>query len=229
LIKININGNGAIKAIQGLRRDLFEIETIGKVLYHASSVIWIKHIKDRLHESTGASAYEYSLNRTMFELDPDFVNGMVTHDWALQTEAQRRTPGGYKKGNITKKIESAIKASPPIKGDGYIAVGIANIDLLNSLAGLTGTNAKIEIWRVLQFGTGLFNPFGPKAVVRTGNQVFFSSKTGNGIQTQKTVNPGFRGREYFVRLDGDIHRDDVDVKQYIIEYMKRITKKYSFK
>jgi len=194
MININIDGSGAISAIRGLRRDLEEVDTIGKILRNAVTAIWIPNITKRLKVPTGTSGYEFSLNKTMNELDPDFVSSLSSSAWANQVEAERKIPGGYQKGEITKSIEGAIKPSSPIKG------------------------------------TGVYNPYNRHMIIRTGNQVFFDSTgDGGGVATPVTKNAGFKGRGYFVQLDGDFHSADYSIKFAIFDYMKKMLAKYNFK
>lgn len=165
----------------------------------------------------------------MYDLDPGFVNSLATQAWAMQTEADRRLPGGYKRGKITSDISDAIKSSEVISDDGFVAVGIADIEDLNAVAGIMGKGSDVEIWRILQFGYGVDSPYGGHAVQRIGNQVFYSTVLGRGIHTNITINKGFKGREYFVRLDGDIYSSDYAVVNYIMDYLKYQLNRYSFK
>jgi len=229
MISITIDSSGVKKAIANLEKSLNRTDTVGRILQYASSVIWIPLVLSRLDNRTGKSNYREELDRTMFDLDSEFANKFRQNDRFNLTEAQRRTESGYVEGEITESIKSAIKPSQPIKGYGYIAVGIGDIDLLNQLAGPIGRNSAYSIWEILQWGTGVYNPKNGSPVIRNGVQVFFNRNIGKGVIVKKTTNPGFKGREYFVQLDGDIHKADYSVMQYVVGYMKKQVEKYSYK
>lgn len=226
-IELTFDSSGVEKAIENLKRDLTEVETIGKILYHAASAIWIPRIQERLFQRTGASGYETDLAKTMEELDPDFVKRLGNQSgWANRTEAERRN---YQRGEITSKISNAIKASLPIKGGGVIAVGIGDLNLLNEIMASDPKGEEgYKIWQILQWGTGQYVP-GGSPVLRIGKQVFFYNEFQKGVLAYQTVNPGFAGREYFVQLDGTIHESDYISREYVLKYMRKIVKKYSYK
>lgn len=226
-IELTFDSSGVEKAIENLKKDLTEIDTVGKILYHAASAIWVPRIQERLFNRTGKSGYEDDLDKTMNELDPDFVKKLGNRSgWADRTEAERRN---YHRGEITSKISNAIKASLPRKGGGVIAVGIGDLNLLNEImvSDQKGEDG-YKIWEILQWGTGQYIP-GGAPVLRMGKQVFFYNQFQQGVLAFQTINPGFAGREYFVQLDGTFHESDYISRDYIIKYMKGIVKKYSYK
>jgi len=230
MIKLEIDGSGALSAIKKLRNGLLGVDMMGRILEHATSAIWIPLIVGRLNKSTATTAYENELDQSLQQLDKDFADWVDPYGtWTYQPEWKRRIAGGYRKGEITDNIESAIRASTPIAGEGYIAVGIGDISLLNDLAPIIGENSHFHIWEILQWGTGVYSPKGGSPIVRTGKQIFFDRKQDKGVMAYQTVNPGFRGREYFVQLDGDIHKADYAVRDYVLRYMRKIVKKYSYK
>lgn len=228
-IQIDIDISGVVKAVKGLQHSLLDAETMGRILQYASSVIWIPNVFERLDKSTAKSGYEKELDKTLYELDKEFVLKHPNRRYFTMTEAERRTRnGGYQKGEITANIKSVIDVSEPIAGEGYIAVGIGDRDLLNQVAGAIG-NTDIPIWEVLQWGTGIYNPKSGSPVIRVGLQVFFHRKVGKAVAVKRTKNPGFEGRQYFVQLDGNIHQADYSVVDYVTRYMRRMLKRYSYK
>lgn len=224
MIDIKIDGKGAEEAIRNLKRFLSEVDTIGAVLHFAASAIWVPKIQSRLDIPTARTNYRDNLKKTMNDLDPGLVSRAATKNWANKTEEERR---GYKEGEITNAIKEAIEPSEPMVGQGFIAVGIANMNLLNSLVPHIETG-KYKIWQILQWGTGMYDPGDSKPIVRKGNQVFFDQRTQQGVMTYQTTNLGFKGREYFVQLDGDIHMSDYETVDFVIEYMQKKIKKYSY-
>jgi len=225
--QLTIDGSGVLKAANALEKALLSAETMGRVLEYASAAIWIPLIQNRLERHTGTSGYESELDVTMYDLDPTFA-AKYTPSGGWSTEAERRIPGGYQRGEITKSIEKAIQPSPPIVGKGYIAVGIGNIDMLNALAPAIG-DTEWKIWQVIHWGTGEFNPKSRKAVVRSKPQTFYDARNKKGKTVKTTTNPGFQGRQFFVQFDGDIHRADYSVELYVMAYMAKMTKKYSYR
>lgn len=59
-------------------------------------------------------------------------------------------------------------------------------------------------------------------------QIFYDGKTGGHI-TGQTVNPGFRGREFLVQMDGTIIESDRIIATEILSYIDKSVRKYSFK
>jgi hypothetical protein len=234
MIQLKMDFSGVEEATRKLVRDLSSIHKLGRIMRFASSAIWVPNISGRLlNTDTSTSGYQAHLNKSMYQLDPAFVerlagqslNSQASIDWALQTEAERRVPGGYKPGEISQAIDSAIRASQPTKVAGIIAVGIGDIDELNNLFPILDEGRKWKLWEILQYGTGA--GAGKGDVVRVGKQIFFSEKLQRGIITRETTNPGFKGREYFVQLDGTFHESDYLTRDYIIRYMEKVVKKYS--
>lgn len=226
-INITFDASGVINAIDKVNHFLMDEETMGRILQYSASAIWIPLIEKRLFKSTKQSDYDTVLNQTMFELDEDFA--ARSPQTFYKTEGERKIPGGYRKGEITNNIRNAIAASTPFKIGGIIAIGIGDKEMLDSVAGAIGNGSKYKIWEILQWGTGTYNPQNGSPVVRYGTQVFYDTKHKKGVIVQQTVNPGFKGREYFVQLDGEIHYADYTVSNYVLKYMRRIVKKYSYK
>ena len=235
-IYLTVDSSGVEKAVKQLRKMLAEVSTMGRILQYAASAIWVPNIEDRLLSNiTTTSGYRQFLDQALSNLDPDFVARLGNASgWADRSEAERR---GYNPGEITEKISEAIKASIPVKTPGIIAVGIGNINLLNGLLNHVTGESKYKIWQILQWGTGEYVP-GGSAVIRTGKQVFFESKEQRGVLIEEgnpladkefTKNPGFKGREYFVQIDGSIHESDYVSRDYVLRYMRKIIKKYSYK
>lgn len=196
----------------------------------------VDNIKKRLNVRTGTSGYEQELKMTMKKLDQQFVNrlsGNYAVDassfsggaWANRTEAERRVKGtGYRKGIITKAIEKTIRVSEPFKVTGGIGVGIAAYDELNSLFPQLGVEDTYKLWQILNYGTGTLGA-GSSPVVRTGKQVFYNRKIRQGVLAYRTTNPGFKGREFFVKMDGSMHQADIMTRNYIFNYMREALKK----
>lgn len=228
LISMHIDMSGVKKNMQKMIHELTSKETIGRQLYLAASQKWVPNITDRLMNThTSWSGYQYELPYSLSELDPEFVNLLGNSSgWADQTEAQRRTKDGYKQGEITNAIRGAIQASQPIEEPGYIFVGIGEYNRLDNVYTIAGANMQYKIWQILQWGTGVYGPYG-SPVVRKGKQIFFHRAFGTAVMTEKTVNPGFRGREFFVQLDGSIHMSDYETVDMVMSYIVKIVKEYS--
>ena len=229
MIRIRIKHTGPDKAIDSLIRQLTHIDTMGRILHYAASVIWIPEIERRLDISTSTSGYKDFLNQSLDTLDPEFVKRLGSGDWSGMSQAERKIVGGYRPGEITDKISQAIKASLPIKTGGSIAVGIADVDLLNQvfIESEKSGEPNYKIWQVLQWGTGV--EAGGAPVIRTGKQIFFNGKTSQGVLAGVTSNPGFKGREYFVQLDGSIHKSDHITRNYVMKYITKTLKRHSYK
>lgn len=237
MINVTVNSSGVIKSWESLTKALTGVDTMGRILHYVSSALWVPSINNRLFRSTATSDYRDKLGFTFDDIDPEFVAYMGRGGaWSSKTDAERRVPGGYKQGEITANISSAIKASMPIEQSGVLMVGVASIDELNAVAGIIGTNSHYPIWQILQWGTGSFAP-GGSPVIRTGRQIFFDGDdrgvfVGAGFPkafSEATVNPGFKGREYFVQLSGEMHRNDYVTVAYVMKYISRMVKKYSYK
>jgi len=225
MIDITVDASGAIKFAEDLEKYLTEVQTIGRILQYATSVIWIPNIKTRLFKSTSKTFYQGELGQTMRQLDPDFVDRLGGGNWADVTEAERR---GYNKGEITEAISQAIKAEIADATKGHIAVGVGDLDILNSIsAGVANSEVGHSIWQILNYGTGMFVP-GGSSIIRYGKQVFFNRTLDTGVLAWKTENPGFRGREYFVQLDNTFHESDYLTRDYVIRYMANIVKRLSY-
>ncbi len=237
---ISADAGQVLKAGRGLVKALTDVDHMGRVMQYAAQAIWIPNIMGRLMKSTSTSGYEVYLDKTMFDLDKGFVERLSSPQssdaWALKTQAERKIPGGYVKGSITEAIADAIKVSPPIKTSGMIVVGIASLDELNSLFTQIKGSDKIRIWQILHYGTGVYTPGGAK-IERNKKQVYYDPKAaksdgspGAGVlASYGTSNKGFRGREFFVQLDGTFHESDYATRSYILKYMKKAVEKYSYK
>lgn len=228
LISLNIDLSSVVENVRSMINDLSSPDTMGKQLYIAASQKWIPNIHDRLmNTNTSTSGYRSELSYSMSELDPEFV-ALIGNDsgWADKTEAQRRTKDGYRPGEITQAIKSAITASLPISDDGYIFVGIGDYDKLDNAYKISGTDMQYKIWQVLQWGTGVYGPYG-SPVVRKGKQIFFHRAYGAGIIANETVNPGFKGREFFVQLDGSFHMSDYETVEFIMSYISKVVREHS--
>lgn len=193
----------------------------------------VRNIKQRLNVRTGTSGYEMELRSTMKKLDEQFVNRLSgnysvdaadfsSSGWANRTEAERRVKGsGYRKGKITKAIERTIRASQPFKIVGGQAVGIAAYAELDNLFPQLGVEDTYKLWQILNYGTGNLGA-GGSPVIRTGKQVFYNRKIRKGVLAYRTSNPGFKGREFFVKMDGSMHQADIATRNYIINYMRQV-------
>jgi hypothetical protein len=193
-----------------------------------SDGVWVRNIKARLNVRTATSGYEAELSQTMKKLDPKFAKALGGGAWADRTEAERRAPGGYNRGEITSKIENAIKASEPFKIPDGIAVGIGEFEVLNNLFPGLGVEQRYKLWQILNYGTGTIGA-GGGPVIRTKKQVFFNRKLRKGILAYTTSNPGFKGREFFVKMDNTMHESDIVVQQHIIRYMRAVVKNLSYR
>ncbi len=239
MIRIRIDRSGVTQSFEQLKKSLMEPSEIGVAMKLISDGVWVRNIKARLNVRTATSGYEAELSTTMKKLDLQFVNrlsGNYSVDaasfgssaWADRTEAERRAPGGYNRGEITSKIENAIKASEPFKIPDGVAVGIGEFGVLNNLFPGLGVEKQWKLWQILNYGTGNIGA-GSGPVIRTGKQIFFNRKTRKGILAYSTINPGFKGREFFVKMDNTMHESDFVVQQYIIRYMGAVVKSLSYR
>lgn len=234
MISIKIDDSGVKRSFQQLKKSLFASSDMGIAIKLISDSVWVPNIKARLNVPTSTSGYEAELGQTMKKLDPQFVNrlsnlygGQSSAVWADRTEAERRAPGGYQQGEITDRIEEAIKTSNPFKIPDGVAVGIGEFGVLNNLFPHLGVEKTYKLWQILNYGTGSLA--GGSPVIRTGKQVFFNRKMRKGVLAYMTTNPGFKGREFFVKMDGSIHESDYIVQQYIVKYMRSVVKNLSYR
>lgn len=224
-----------MKSYQRVYDSLTSPDKMGKIMQLGAEIHQVTNIKQRLNVRTGTSGYEQELRSTMRKLDEQFVrrlSGNYSVDagdfsssgWANRTESERRVKGsGYRKGRITKAIEKTIKASQPFKIVGGQAVGIAAYSELNNLFPQLGVEDTYKLWQILNYGTGTLGA-GGSPVIRTGKQVFYNRKIRQGVLAYRTSNPGFKGREFFVKMDGSMHQADIATRNYIINYMRQVLK-----
>jgi hypothetical protein len=129
---------------------------------------------------------------------------------------------------ITDDIINAIDSSPPMKiNDNVLMVGIGDIQKLNSLTQLPGT--QWYLWELLEYGTGTYRP-GGQEIIRRGRQIFYDRDgSGQGILTHQTVNPGFEGRHAFMTVTGDFYDDQLMSIEFIMDYINHWVKTLSWK
>ena len=234
--KMKIEQSGVINSFEQLKKKLMSKEHMGKVMQVTAARMWVPLIKERLGVRTGTSKYDAELEATMKKLDPLFVamlagqslNSSATSAWADRTEAERRAPGGYSKGMITEAIDGAIRAYAPRKVPGGLVVGIGKYERLDNLFGSLGVERQWKLWQILNYGTGTLGASGTP-VIRTGKQIFYNRKMRKGVLAYTTSNPGFKGREFFVKMDGSMHQGDYMVKRTIIRYMNNVIKQLSYR
>jgi hypothetical protein len=232
MIKLKADMSGILKKFERINTAITDPKKIGLGLHSAANLL-VNNILDRLDVRTGLSGYEQELRKTMWQLDEDFVNRLSGNyyvdasqfssaSWANRTEAERRVKGsGYRRGRITKAIKSVIKASQPIEIADGTAVGIARFDELNNLFTHLGVEHQYKLWQILNYGTGTLGAKG-SPVIRTKKQIFFNRKIQKGILAYTTVNPGFKGREFFVKMDGSMHKTDIIARNQIFSYLRSV-------
>ena len=235
MIKITADMSEIMKSYHKLNHALTSPGKIGKFMQAAAELNQVRNIKQRLNVRTGTSGYEMELKSTMKKLDEQFVrrlSGNYSVDaadfgssgWANRTEAERRVSGGgYRKGKITKAIEKTIRASEPFKVVGGIAIGIGAYAELDNLFPQLGVEDTYKLWQILNYGTGTLGA-GGSAVIRTGKQIFYNRKIRQGVLAYRTSNPGFKGREFFVKMDGSMHQADIMTRNHIFKYMREALK-----
>lgn len=235
-IKITADRSGVTRSFEQLKERLMSPSRMGQVMKITADSIWIPNIKARLGVRTSTSGYEQELSETMNKLDPEFVarlagqslNSIARSDWADRSEADRRVPGGYNQGEITNAIEQAIKSSQPLDIVDGVAVGIGSYDVLDSLFPQLDAERTYKLWQILNYGTGTIGA-GGGPVIRTGKQVFYNRKLRKGVLAYTTSNPGFKGREFFVKMDNTMHESDFVVQRTIVRYMKSVVKELSYR
>jgi hypothetical protein len=235
MIKVTADMSSIMKSYHRIHDSLTSLDKMGKIMQLGAEMYQVRNIKQRLNVRTGTSGYEMELKSTMKKLDEQFVNmlsGNYSVDaadfgssgWANRTEAERRVKGGgYRKGRITKAIERTIRASQPFKIVGGIAVGIGAYEELDNLFPQLGVEDTYKLWQILNYGVGTVGA-GGSPVIRTGKQVFYNRKIRKGVLAYRTSNPGFKGREFFVKMDGSMHQADIATRNYIINYMRQVLK-----
>jgi hypothetical protein len=242
LVRTRIKTLGVTQAVNGLMMDMSSPSgRLAAAMRYAANAIWIPNIEERLfHTDTSQSNYRAHMFDSMKNLSPGFVQALGNASgWADVLEWQRvNDSGGYKDGEISQAIRKAIKASQVMQIGGVLAIGIGNIsDLESATAQLDGNNA-YKMWEILQYGTGTFA--GKGEIIRVGKQIFYDdTKTSfvggalaqgeHGILASQTKSAGFKGREYFVQLDGTMHESDLVTQVYVLNEINRIIKKWSFK
>jgi hypothetical protein len=171
----------------------------------------------------------------MWQLDKDFVNRLSGNyyvdaaqfssgSWANRTEAERRIKGsGYKKGKITRALMEAMKPSPPEKIPDGVGIGIGRISVLDNLFSYLDVERQYKLWQIINYGTGTLGAKG-SPVIRTKKQVFYDRKVKKGVLAYTTSNPGFKGREFIVKMDGSMHRADMVVRDNIFIYLQEMLK-----
>jgi hypothetical protein len=224
MIAMSVDSTGVLKAIKELETRLTEYSGIGKVMRNVTNAIWIPNIKVRLFDSKSTSGYEQDLDSTMYDLDPEFVDRLGSQKLRDVTEGERR---GYNRGEITSLIDKTIIAQTASVIKGNIAIGVGNLEQLNQIMPHISAKDGATIWQIIHYGTG--SKAGGSDVVRYGRQVFFDRRIGKGVLAQKTTNAGFKGREFFVQLDNTMHESDFEAREKILEYMRKVVKKYSYK
>jgi hypothetical protein len=236
MIKARIDDTSVRQSYKKLYNKLMKPRGMGKVLQYTCASIWVPNIKARLGVSTSTSGYQAELDQTMNQLDPVFVQrlggqsltGNASSAWADRLESERRVPGGYNRGEIVKAIEQAIKVSDPRNIMDGIAVGIGSFNELDNLFPMLDNESAYRLWQIIHYGTGSLGAKG-SPVVRTGKQIFFNRRRGEGVLTWQTTNPGFKGREFFVKMDNTMHESDYVVRSYIIKYMQKVVQDLSSK
>jgi len=232
LINCRIASTGVNFCLKGLIAELTQVNTIGAFMQNLCASTWVDMIRTRLFENqTSTSNYSRNLDSTMWQLDPEFVEylgGGAWSVWANKTEAERR---GYEEGTIVPAISMAISASPPIMGAKTVFVGVGHVETLNKVFSYVTKDSKFKIWQILNYGEG--SKAGLSDIVRgaagvDNPQIFYDGKTGGHI-TGQTVNPGFRGREFLVQMDGTIIESDRIIATEILSYIDKSVRKYSFK
>lgn len=200
---------------------------------HSAAGLLVDNIHARLNVRTGMSGYENELKSTMWRLDEDFVRRLSgnyyvdaaqfsSSAWANRTEAERRVKGsGYKKGRITRAIKEAISVSEPIKTAEGTGVGIGSFDKLNNLFTHLDVERKYKLWQIINYGTGTLGAKG-SPVIRTRKQIFYNRKTRKGVLAYTTINPGFKGREFLVKMDGSMHKADIVARNQIFSYLREV-------
>jgi len=245
LVRARIKDKGVTQAINGFIMDMSSpTGRLAAAMKYAANAIWIPNIEERLfHTDTSQSNYRAHMYDSMKSLSPGFVQALGNASgWADVLEWQRiNDRGGYKDGEISQAIRKAIKASHVMQVGGVLAIGIGNISELESATkNLDGNNA-YKMWEILQYGTGTFA--GKGEIIRAGKKMIFYDETKtsfvnqgtslgqteHGILARQTKSAGFKGREYFVQLDGTMHESDLVTQVYIINEINRIIKKWSFK
>ena len=232
MLRLRINEIGVIRAMEAFMTAM--TTDLGKAMQTAVTGILIPMIEDRLFNTdTSTSGYKDFLYNTMKGLSPDFVSYLGNASgWADVMEWQRKTSSGYKEGEITQAIGAALRASHAVNAGGVLAVGVGSIQELNNILPHLDGDRTIKLWEIINYGTG--EGAGKGRVIRTGKQIFYNPKMVNqfgehGILARQTSNPGFKGREYFVQLDGTMHEGDIAVKVEILNYINLLIKKYSYK
>jgi len=237
MIRVRIKDTGVISAVNGLINDLTEVATMGTVMKFAANAIWIPKIESRLfNNETSTSNYEAHLYQSMKDLSPNFVRALGNATgWADVMEWERRNRGGgYKEGEVTSAIARVLRVSQAMKVGGVLAVGIGDLEELQGATIHLDGDSKYKLWQILQWGTGEYA--GKGKILRVGKQIFynenmtsFADATEHGILAYQTKSPGFKGREYFVQLDGTMHESDLVTKAYILNYINNTIKKWSYK
>lgn len=235
MIKFNFDASGVQRAVRSLCNELRDREVMGAVLHKAASAIWVPLIRNRLETTeTAQSNWRDDVDLTMMDTDPDFVKSLgEPYGWAQRTEGERRD---YEPGRV-RQISDAITASTPMEGPGYLFVGIGDMDLLDQVADITTRDQSIKLWQLLQWGTGIYGKE-QRPILRRGLQIFMNRNTNPfegvligapGASKMYTLNPGFKGREYFLQWDGDIHQMDFVTVRAVKNWIKSKVKQYSYK
>ena len=226
MIKVKADFSKVIESFERIKDSFTSPEKVGRYMSIGLEVILAEAIRRRLGVRTSTSGYDQELGATMSQLDKAFVarlagqslNSVARSDWADVSEAERRAPGGYRKGQITKAISNAIKASHPMKIPGGVGAGLAKFSDLNNLFPQLGVEKRYKLWQIINYGTGTLGA-GGSPVIRTGKQIFYNRKVRKGFLAYTTINPGFKGREFFVKMDGSMHRSDLQLRDFIMSYL----------
>jgi len=234
MIKMRIKDAGVLASADALIANLTSTAVMGRVMRFAANAIWVPNIEERLFNTdTSQSNYSSHLYKSMKDLSPEFVKYLGNSTgWADVMEWERRVKGGYKEGEISEAISLALKSSEAMNIGGILAVGIGNLNELKNVMSRLDGDSKYKLWEIVQFGTGTYA--GKGEIIRVGKQIFYDEKKVNkfgehGIMARVTKSPGFKGREYFVQLDGTMHESDIVTKTFILNYINRVIKRYSYK
>lgn len=205
-IDIKLDASGAMKATRDMQRYFFEGGLTTDLINLAAKVV--ANIKGRLKKSVAMTDWRH----------PGPIVGM-RNEWVqryFERRAATHLARVMESTGFTEKILDKINASQPI-GDivrGFF-IGIGNMQELDSILTNPYKDKRINIWRVLEFGTGIYNVLEARpyivptdGVVRN-SMVFWFARRNKWVLFKRPIeHPGQKGRHYFLTENMQMHSED---------------------
>jgi len=195
-----------------------------QILGGEAAEVWIPNIIERLDKSAARTNWRDEADKKMVDLNEEAAIQMNNTKFFYLNEFQRR--GSDARMGITDKIaQSIINNIGYHKSPGILAIGIGDIE---KLSGLTELEDGYYLWELLEYGTGIYTAGGMYSagypITRDRTQVFWDRRPDQQVprMTRQTINPGQRGRHYFMTINGDFYDRELTSALRLFNEMKLI-------